>query len=301
MKTYDQGSIRSARVGGLSVLVLFSGLLAAVAPARAQEAPAGPMKPPPTERSIRRVDNAVNPEVPLPGAPEEIIRKFAEKEQLYVEARTHFWYRKTVRLQEFGSDGKPSGEAEITTEPAITADGKPYNRIVGQPVSTLKSLRLEPEDIESLGLIMAYPVTMGLRDKYELHYAGKEQVDEISCYVFQVHPKAVERGRPYFDGILWVDAKYLEVVKTFGKWVTDLGAVHSPTLPFSVFETYRENVEGKYWFPNYASSDDTLHFKSGDVPIRLTIKWTDYKRISPPAPEKPETPAAPAAAAKPKP
>jgi len=55
----------------------------------------------------------------------------------------------------------------------------------------------------------------------------------------------VERIKAYFDGIVWVDAKYLEVVKTYGKWVTDQGDVHTiADLPFSLFETYRENVDG---------------------------------------------------------
>ncbi|HYA97107.1 MAG TPA: hypothetical protein VEH49_03355, partial [Methylomirabilota bacterium] len=114
-----------------------------------------------------------------------------------------------------------------------------------------------------------------------VQYIGKEQVDEISCYIFQVHPKVVDRQHPAFDGIIWVDDKYLEVVKTYGKLVTDLGDFRSEVLPFTMFETYRENVEGKYWFPNYSRSDDTLHSKAGDVPIRITVKWSDFKRIAP--------------------
>ncbi|PYU07176.1 MAG: hypothetical protein DMG33_05585 [Acidobacteria bacterium] len=73
--------------------------------------------------------------------------------------------------------------------------------------------------------------------------------------------------------------------------------MHSPTLPFTIFETYRENVDGKYWLPNYARSDDFVHLKDQSVAIRLIIKWTDFKQISPPKP--PAPPAAPAPAAKP--
>jgi hypothetical protein len=96
-----------------------------------------------------------------------------------------------------------------------------------------------------------------------------------------------------------VDKQYLEVVKTYGKWVTDLGDQHGEDLPFVNFETYRENVDGQYWFPNYARSDDTLHFKeSGDVPVRLVIKWSDFKPL--PASAVPAQ-VTPDAAAKPKP
>src|SRR6266568_1401398 len=66
--------------------------------------------------------------------------------------------------------------------------------------------------------------------------------------------------------------------KTYGQWMTDLGPMHVvKDLPFSLFETYRENVEGKYWFPNYARSDDTAELKGQQIPVRIVIKWTDFK------------------------
>lgn len=263
-----------------------------MASARAQETRPGPLPPPPEERSVRRMGTTPAAEAPPALPPEEILKRLAQKEDQFLEARTHFWYRKTIRLQEFGEDGKPAGQFELTTEPAATSDGKLYDKIVSRPESTLHSLRLAPEDLEALAYIPAYPLTSKQLAKYDVKYVGKEQVDEISCYVFQAKPKGVERTRAYFEGVVWVDDKYFEVVKTYGKWVTDLGDVHSPTLPFTLFETYRENVEGKYWFPSYARSDDTLHFKSGDVPIRLVVKWTDFKPIpgAPPA-AAPPTPA----------
>jgi len=107
-----------------------------------------------------------------------------------------------------------------------------------------------------------------------------------------VKPKGVERAHYFFDGIVWVDAVYLEVVKTYGKWVNDLGDMRSPTMPFNIFETYRENVDGKYWLPNYMRSDDTLNLKDVNVPVRLVIKWTEYKPV-PVASAAPALPVAP--------
>ena len=46
---------------------------------------------------------------------------------------------------------------------------------------------------------------------------------------------------------------------------------------FPKFTTYREQVDGKYWFPTYSATDDTLHFFGGDARIKGTIKATDYK------------------------
>jgi hypothetical protein len=132
--------------------------------------------------------------------------------------------------------------------------------------------------------------------KYDLQYLSTEKVDEVDCYIFQVHPKVLDRQHPLFDGILWVDQKYLEVVKTYGKWVTDLGAAHPPTLPFGMFEIYRENVEGKYWFPDYARAEETYKLKDRDIPIRVTIKWTNFKPFPPSAVPAAQTPAPSASA-----
>ena len=92
-------------------------------------------------------------------------------------------------------------------------------------------------------------------------------------------PRALDRAHAYLDGLVSIDTKYLEVVKTYGRWVNELGDVKFATLPFTTFETYRENVDGKYWFPDYERADVTLHLKDGDFPVRLVIKWSDFKPL----------------------
>jgi hypothetical protein len=258
---------------------------------RTQETPQGPLAPPP-EHHVTRVGNVAEPEAP-PSLPEtEIIKHFSGKEDEYILSRTRYTYRKTIRIQEFGPDGQPSGEFVLVTQPGRDADGKLFEKVVERPRSTLQHLFLRSEDLEGLQRFPAFPLTSNQLVKYDLKYLGKEQVDEIECYIFQAKPRMVERVKAYFDGIVWVDTKYLEVVKTYGKWVTDQGDVHAVAdLPFSLFETYRENVDGKYWFPNYSRSDGTLNLKGLEIPVRLVIKWTDFK----PLPSAPQA-AAPSAA-----
>ena len=279
----------------LPALVLLIGTAIQGLPLPAQETPQGPLAPPP-EHHVTRIGNTPEPEAP-PSLPEsEIIKRFAQKEDEYLLSRTRYTYRKTIRIQEFGEDGQPSGEFVVVTEPARSVDGKLFEKVVEKPHNTLPHLFLRAEDLEGLQRIPAFPLTTAQLAKYDLKYLGKEQVDEIDCYIFQVKAKVVERTKAYFDGIVWVDAKYLEVVKTYGKWVTDQGDMHSiAELPFSLFETYRENVEGKYWFPNYSRSDDTLNLKGLQIPVRIVIKWTDFKPVpvTPQASTAP-TPAAPA-------
>ncbi len=288
----------SSSTCGLSVLcvvVLAIGLFLPGFPARGQDAPQGPIAPPP-ERHVTRITSNAEPEAP-PALPEaEIIKRFTDKEENYLLARANYTYRRTVRIQEFGPDGQPSGEFVVVTQPARDSDGKYFEKVVERPRSSLQHLFLRTEDIEGLQRTPAFPVTAGQLAKYNLKYLGKEQVDEIDCYIFQAKPKTVERTKAYFDGIVWIDAKYLEVVKTYGKWVTDQGDMHSVAqLPFSLFETYRENVDGKFWFPNYSRSDETLNQKGLEIPVRIVIKWTDFRRAAATPAATAPAPAAPAA------
>ena len=53
----------------------------------------------------------------------------------------------------------------------------------------------------------------------------------------------------------------------------------SKNQAFPKFETYREQIDGKYWFPTYTHADDTLHFRNSDnVRMRMTVKYQDYKK-----------------------
>jgi hypothetical protein len=248
--------------------------------AAAQENPAGPLAPPP-EHKIERVAGLPQPEAPPSLPPAQIISAITKKEDLYLSERPLYSYRRTVRIQEFGPDGKPAGEYNATYQAVRSSSGQLYEKALAAPESSLQYLQFEPDDAHYLGSVPAFPLTTDQLAKYNVKFLSTEKVDEIDCYIFEVHPKTLDRKHPLFDGILWVDQKYLEVVKTYGKWVTDLGPMHAGSLPFNMFETYRENVEGKYWFPNYSRSEDVYKLKDREVPVRVTIKWSDFKPFPP--------------------
>src|SRR5215469_16767523 len=293
-----QARPNSGHLRNLSLLlVLLLGLSFEAASLFAQDAPQGPMAPP-RDHHVVRIGNEPEPPAP-PSLPEsEIIKRFSQKEDEYLAMRTHFYYKKTIRVEEFGPDGQPSGQYVLVLEPARDADGKFYEKVAQRPESTMHHFYLRSEDLEGLQRIPAFPLTTAQLANYNLKYLGKEQVDEVDCYIFQVKPKVVQRQKAFFDGVVWVDAKYLEVVKTYGQWMTDLGPMHMVAdLPFSLFETYRENVAGKYWFPNYSRSDDTADVKGHQIPVRIVIKWTDFKPL--PATPQAATTANPAPPAKP--
>ena len=263
--------------------------------AAAQENPAGPQAPPP-EHKMERVIGAAQPEAPPSLPPAQIITAFSKKEDLYQAERPLYSYRRTVRIQEFGPDGKPGGEYNATYQAVRSSGGQLYEKALAAPESSLQYFQFEPDDAHYLGSVPAFPLTTDQLAKYNVKFLSSEKVDEIDCYIFEVHPKTLDRKHPLFDGIIWVDEKYLEVVKTYGKWVTDLGPMRPGNLPFNMFETYRENVEGKYWFPNYSRSEDVYKLQGREVPVRVTIKWSDFKPFPPAEIQRPATTPPPAAA-----
>jgi hypothetical protein len=280
---------------------------AGVTALRAQEGPQGPMEAP-AEHHVSRIGTEPEPPAPPSLPVEEIIRRFSQKEDEYQKSRPNYGFRKSVRIQEFGPDGSAIGEFLRVTQYQKLADGRVAMKAIEKPQSTLQGVYLAPEDLDALDRIPAYPLTSGQLAKYDLKFIGRELVDEVDCYIFQVKPKTVERAKAYFEGVVWVDAQYLEVVKTYGRWLTEQGDTRGiAQLPFALFETYRENVDGKYWFPNYLRSDDTLHTKEGDIPMRLVIKWTEFKPAGAvesaptPAPNPTSGTAAPAASPAPPP
>src|ERR1700732_213933 len=292
--------LRMARAVAMFVFAIFV-LGISFVPAEAQDAQ-GPLTPAPSEEhNVRRL--GTEPEAPAPPSlpPDEIVRGFSQKEDEFIAARPNYGSRKTIRIDEFGEDGKPAGQFLMVTETTRAANGQVINKVVQKPQSTLHYFNLETEDVKELDRIPAVPMTSSQLVKYDLKYIGEEQVDEVECYIFKVKPKVLDRAHAYLDGLVWVDTKYLEVVKPYGRWVTELGEVRSATLPFTLFETYRENVDGKYWFPNYERSDDTLHLKDLSVPVRVVIKWTDFNPLPTAAPTAapPSGPATPQTPAKP--
>ena len=249
-------------------------LLLGATPASLRAQDAGPMQPPESTKFPAPPPSA-KPESPaLP--PDEIIRRFAAKEDEMVSAIKGYTFQKDVRIQEIGPDNKPAGQVEIVTQLRISPEGKMYEKPVSRQPSTLHTLALERGDSDLLAPTPMFPLTTAMLPKYEITYGGKQPLDELNAYFFTVKPRALDRARAYFSGVVWVDVQDLVIVKTMGKWVNELGDLTASDLPFTVFETYRQQVGKNLWFPAYSRSDDTFQAGNTSVPIRVIIKWTNF-------------------------
>ena len=205
---------------------------------------------------------------------QQTIQKFAAKETEFSQARNNYTYRQSVKLEELDASGNPSGgKWELIEDIIFTPEGKRMEKVVYAPVQSLRYIILTPSDEQDLRNVQPFVMTTAEIADYDTNYLGREKVDEIGCYVFSVKPKKLVPGKRYFEGQIWVDDRDLQIVKTYGKGV----GVKKGDEQFPKFETYREQIDGKYWFPTYTHADDTLHFKAGPQRIRMTVKYQDYK------------------------
>jgi hypothetical protein len=213
--------------------------------------------------------------------PQQIIQKFAAKEAEFSQARNNYTYRQSVKLEELDPSGNPTGGRwELTEDIIFSAEGKRMEKVVYAPLVTLRNILLTPEDEQDLRNVQPFVLTTPEIPDYDISYLGREKIDEIGTYAFSVKPKKLTTGKRYFEGEIWVDDHDLQIVKTYGKGVGELKHGSSKGQEFPKFETYREQVDGKYWFPTYTRANDTLHFKNEDVRIRMIVKYQDYKRYT---------------------
>jgi hypothetical protein len=216
--------------------------------------------------------------------PDEIIRKFAAKETEFQEALNHYTYRRIAKVQTVDDDNKVDGEYYEVDDVIFDSQGKRTEKVVFAPGSTLQRVMMSPSDFQDIQ--HGYPFVLTSQDigAYNVKYVGRQKVDEVDCYVFEVSPKQIEKGKRYLDGRIWVDATDLQIVVTNGRMVPDdtrkgKEDLHPP------FMTWRAQVDGHYWFPVYTRGEGELHFSGGngymaeDVHIRDIIKYTDYKRF----------------------
>ena len=208
-------------------------------------------------------------------APDEIIQKFAAKEAEFRKARENYTYRQSVKMEEIDGSGNVEGKWEEVEDIIFGPNKQREEKVVYAPMNTLHNILLTPMDLQDLRSVQPFVLTTEDIGKYDIHYVGKEKLDDIECYQFSVKPKTLVKKERYFEGDIWVDDRDLQIVKTYGKGV----GIQSKNDAFPKFETYREQIDGKYWFPTYTRANDTLQFKNSSQRIHMVVKYENYKRF----------------------
>ena len=214
-----------------------------------------------------------------PDAPvdvDRIIRAFTAKETEFRHALTEYSFKRDAVIQTIGMGGQTTGEYHRTSQFVFNDQAERFEKITFFPLPTLTELSLTQEDLDDLGGVQPFALEASKIDQYNFKYFGNERLDELETYVFDVAPKVLPKkiSERFFQGRIWVDQRDLQIVKVRGKGVPE------GNQRFPVFETYRQQIDGRYWFPTYTYADDELNFPKGpSVHFRMLVRYTDYKRF----------------------
>ncbi|MGH9469470.1 MAG: hypothetical protein ACRD1N_03905 [Terriglobia bacterium] len=215
---------------------------------------------------------------PSPAQIQQIIQTFAAKEKLFKEARDNYTYHQINRVETLDADNHVDGVWEQDWDILFDNNGQRIERVTYAPESTLKSILITEQDLQSLRSIQPFVLTTDELPEYDIRYLGHVHVDYITAYVFSIRPKEIKKGNEYFKGVVWVDDHDLQIVKAEGRTVPELRNKNGQNL-FPRFTTWRQQIDGKYWFPTFTMADDELYFDQGPVHIKEVIKYTDYRQF----------------------
>jgi hypothetical protein len=240
-----------------------------------------PLTPVPP-RAVHRIPTVSHAEAtPIP--PEKIIETLFAREDEYARAHQMYGFKRSVRVQEFPASGEKGGEIHEESEVYLADNGRRYERSTHQGAQHFLDLKSEAVDARAAAQVPLFPLVSNQAKYYDLVYKGTQPLDELRAYIFEVKPKRLLPASRLFSGLIYVDDRDLAIVKIYGKWTSqqdeDDPAAH--VSPFSLYEIYYENVDGKYWFPTYFRSDAYLKTKAGEDQLRLVVKMTDFKVVAP--------------------
>ena len=217
-------------------------------------------------------------------SPEEVIKRAAANETMLKAAERDFYYRQDILVQTFGEANSVRAQLHRVSEMTYDSSGNRTEKIIEYPPSPLAAMIgvLQP-DFKSILGVDQYFLMPDLVSSYSIKFAGRKKVDDLSTYVFDVEPadarhfpKRDKNDHP-FKGTVWIDEQDFQIVKFEGRAV--IGKDENASYP--KFECYRENIERGIWLPSLAYARDVLDLKRVDLPIKIEIKYTGYKRIKP--------------------
>jgi TonB family protein len=207
---------------------------------------------------------------------DEIVRRFTSKETQFRKALNEYFFKRDALIQELGMGGQVIGEYHRVSDFTFDDKGNRFEKINFFPMPSLQGATMTNEDLDDLGGVNPFALEGDKAGLYNFKYVGKERIDELDLFVFDVSPKVMPGPKSkdrVFVGRIWVDDHDLQIVKAKGK-----AGPETKTNKFPVVETYREQIDGKFWFPTYVYADDDLVFDNGtDFRVRMRVKYSDYR------------------------
>jgi hypothetical protein len=234
--------------------------------------PAVGLSPAPMTRAARVQANAQASEA-------EILAASAEKGKALMAALRDYTYFAELTIETVSQADTITGKFSRLSEISFDKLGNRQERVI-ENTSTL------PEDVHigtntAFNLIRVYQFIVTpetLRD-YEFNYIGRERVDELNTYVFDVQPKVKlpdpdKSGERYLRGRVWIDDQDRCVVKVEGQVLPEQGALRTPK-----FTTYYQNVD-RFWLPSFAEADDRVRVGRYWIRVGVKVRFTSYRKAT---------------------
>lgn len=211
-------------------------------------------------------------------SPAQLLKKIAQREEQNANARDSYTYRQIVVVQEFDPHGLATGAYSEVRDVTFSPEKGRYEALFGKPRNNLTRVKMTPEDFADIRNVQPFLLTNDQVPLYKLSFKGEEEMDGHRCYVVSLDPKQILSEQRFFKGLLWVRQSDFAVVRSEGQAVPQIESLKEQNL-FPHFTTLRREIDGKWLFPVETYADDTLYFRNGPQRIRITIRYSEYKRF----------------------
>lgn len=213
-----------------------------------------------------------------PAEVDRMINSFTAKESQFRKALNEYSFKRDAVLQSLGMGGQVTGEYHRVSYFTFDDSGNRFEKISYFPMPSFGAVT--QEDLDDLGGIQPFALEPSKIPQYDFKYVGREKIDELNLYVFDVSPKAIPDAKKtkerFFKGRVWVEDQDFQIVKTKGK-----GLPETKINKFPIVETYREQIDGRYWFPTYSYADEELVYDSGEtLHVRMQVRYSDFVKAS---------------------
>ncbi|HKA18235.1 MAG TPA: hypothetical protein VKN18_07960 [Blastocatellia bacterium] len=201
-----------------------------------------------------------------------IIAEFTSRESEARAAFDNYGYTRYLVTKSI-KDGKITGEYRQTTEVGLGKSGKLEERVLSFPKPSLTELVVTPEDLEDLSANCIFPLESANASKYKFSYVGKERLEEVETYVFNVEPKASPSRECLYTGQIWVRVSDLRIVRMLGR------SVRKTNQKFPMLDRRRVAVRDQFMFPSHATADEELVFPKATVHMQMEVQYFGYVKL----------------------
>ncbi|MBV8856294.1 MAG: hypothetical protein JOZ02_04960 [Acidobacteria bacterium] len=211
-------------------------------------------------------------EGPEPPGAAEAVAGYLRAEAEAREELKGYTFTRDVLIQTVDEKGEVSGEYRRLSRLVFDDRGGRVERVISFPKPTLKNLNITPEDLADLSGLQPFGPDLGEAGRYQISYKGEVEEGGERLQVLRFRPAAADGWRA-FRGEVFVRASDHRVVRVRGK------SLPEGEQRFPAFETRRERVDGTHFFPTYTYADDLLVFPRTRVRMRMTVRYSDYRRF----------------------